>query len=526
VNCFAEYCFVDKDGKSIKQGRIHREWQAALDRHKRAMIVAGRGHGKTIQVCQIKPLFKLGRNPNLCGKIVGSNDQQAMKRVKALRIHMERNTDLHRVFPSLKRYVHKGGRRPREVPYNAGEWNLGSLTVTGRTNHQLLDPSIQAKSVLASISGDRSDFIIWDDAADRKNSIEHPKLGQKIVEGVDDFINTLHPETGCGWGIGTLWKETDLHHHFMKKWPTYWYEILMKSVGAGVYKFGSKIVHPGKEPIEDWNRTLWSYWNQERLQERLNDIGLRKFMRGFGNRPMAQDEIHVDPGWIEYFKEPPGKDWPLILSIDSASTKGAKSNWTGFCLLAVNPVAAKGLIPASHHGAIKCPLAYHRKLTAPEKVREVERLYANLIARGYTVGAIAIENRGGGQELMDYLIEHGRIPRKLIQPVRPVSSKTDRVDRISHYIENGTVQFALSMEPGLGGSNFSEEDGNVISELVSIPLGEYDDLADAFSMGMWVAILKYKGLKGLASAALDDLDEDDPMRSRVEYSGGSRLIIV
>jgi phage terminase large subunit-like protein len=519
VNRFAEYCFVDKDGNSLKQGRLHREWQAALKRHKRAVIIAGRNHGKTIQICQIKPLHLLGNNPNLCGKIVCSNDQQALKRVKALKMHMETNTDLHRVFPVLKHVVHRGGRRPAGMAVTK-EWNLGSLVVDGRTNHTLIDPSIQAKSVLSSISGDRSDFMIWDDAADRKNTIEHPKTGQKIVEGVDDFINTIHPETGCGWAIGTLWKETDLNHHFMKIWPTYWYEILVKAIGDGGYRFGSKVVHPGQEPVESWNRTLWSYWNNRRLLERLNDIGMRKFMRGFGNKPMLNEERHIEPDWIRTWTLPPTTDWTVILSIDAASTTGAQSNWTGFTYLAIHPAAAAGLVPADHHGAIKCFRAYHRKMTAPEKVRAVEKAYKKLATKNIPIGCIAIENRGGGQELMDYVLERGRIPRRLVQPVRPASSKTDRVDRISHYVENGTVEFHPDMDTGLGGSNVSEEDGNVISELVSMPLGEYDDLADSFSQGVLAAVWKYKGLRSLAAA----IDRDEMDGGGAE-SGGSIIVI-
>jgi phage terminase large subunit-like protein len=520
VNRFAEYCFIDKEGKNLKQGRIHREWQAALDANRRAIVIAPRGHGKSVNICQIRPLFELGNDPNLCIKIICANDQQAIKRVKALKMHMEQNTDLHRVFPGLKHVVHRGGRRPRDMAVTAGEWNLGSLTVPGRTNHQLLDPSIQSKSVLATISGDRSDINIWDDASDRKNSIEHPKLRQKIVEGVDDFINTLHPGTGRGWAVATLWHEMDLSHHFMKIWPTFWYEIMTQPIGDGRYRFGSKVWHSNGYKREDPNNPLWSYWNANRLLERLGDIGLRKFLRGFGNKPMLNEEQHIDPDWIRYWTLPPTADWTVILSIDAASTKGAQSNWTGFTFLAIHPAAAAGLVPANHQGAIKCFRAYHRKMTAPEKVKAVEHIYRNLANRNIPIGCFAVENRGGGQELMDYLLERGKIPRRLIQPVRPASSKTDRVDRISHYVENGTVEFHPDMDTGLGGSNVSEEDGNVISELVSMPLGEYDDLADSFSQGVLAAVWKYKGLRSLAAA----IDRDEMDGGGAE-SGGSIIVI-
>lgn len=526
-NAFAEYCFRDQAGNPLKQSDLHKRWQMALDSHNRAVIIAPRRHGKTVSVCQVRPLFELGRNPDIRIKIIGANDHQAIKRVKALRTHMERNRDLHRVFPHLKHHIKRGGRRPENVPEigpRSGDWNLGSLTISGRKKWWLLDPSIQAKSVMASISGDRADLLIWDDGADRRNSVELPKMRQRIVDGVDDFINTLDPEFGRAWAIGTLWHSADLNHHFMKIWPTYWYEIVMNQ-GPDGFTFGSYTRHPdGFEEHSD--RTLWDYWNQARLLERLEDIGMRKFLRGFGNKPMHQDEVHISPDWVDYYADPPTKDWKIILSVDAASTKSATSHYTGYCFIAIHPVVAAGLIPATgHRGAIKCFQAYHRKVTAPDRVKTIEKVYTRLTKLGYQIDGIAIENRGGGQETMEFLLEHGIVPEQKILPVRPVSRKTDRIDRISHYVENRTVLFAPAMDPGLGNANVKADDGNVISELIAVPLGESDDIADAFAQAVWVSLQFYDGLRELAAAAIADLDEDDPGRPRIEVASGGKVYV-
>ena len=49
-NAFAEYAFRDQAGAPLRQGRIHREWQAAFSAHREVFIVAPRNHGKTVQV--------------------------------------------------------------------------------------------------------------------------------------------------------------------------------------------------------------------------------------------------------------------------------------------------------------------------------------------------------------------------------------------------------------------------------------------------------------------------------------------
>ena len=524
-NAFAEYCFRDRAGNALVQAPLHRQWQSAMDQHNRLMLFAPRNHGKTVQFCQVRPLFELGNNQELCIKIVGSNDQQAIKRVKVLRNHMERNRDLHRVFPALKHHVKSGGRRLAKIPESAGDWNLGSLTLTTRKGWWLNDPSIQAKSVMSSISGDRADIIFWDDAADRRNSVELPKMRQRIVEGVDDFINTLHPDKSRAWAIGTAWHQSDLNHHFMKIWPTAWYEVTLKHLSDGGIRFGSYI--KDASGFERHRKdTLWSLWNHDRLMARLQEIGMRKFLRGFSNRPMTDEEVHIDPDWIEYYDVDPAPNWRIILSIDCASTQGQKSDWTGFVFLAVHPDCYAGKMPPTHKGAIKAFAAYHRRVTAPERVRIIERTYSNMSQLGHLVDGIAIENRGGGQETMEYLLEHKVVPARKIIPVRPVGRKLDRLDRISHYVENGTVQFNPDMDPGLGGAAISEDEGNVVSEITTVPLAEYDDLADAFSQGVWVCLYKYTGLRELAAAAVDDLDEDDPGRPRIVEESGSRMWVI
>lgn len=517
-SAFAEYVFRDDLGRSLKQGQIHREWQNGLTANNRAIIIAPRNHGKTVQVCQARPLWELGNDPELIIKIISSNDVQARKRVKALKVHMERNSDLHRVFPILRRYRSTGRRRPNSVPESSGDWNLGSLTVAGRKNWWALDPSIQAKSIVASISGDRSGLLVFDDIADRRNSVELPRMRQRITEGLDDFVNTLHPDRGRAWGIGTLWHELDANHALMKVWPTYWYEITPNLTGY--------IRTPdGKE--RHLKNSLWpELWSKARLHARRKEIGIRKFLRGFGNRPMASDEQHVKPEWIEWWKTPPERNWKIVISIDAASTTGPKSDWTALVFHAINPDVAEGRAVASHRGMIKTFAAYHRKYTAPERVRLIESVYRQMIRAGYQIDAICIENRGGGQETIDYLVERKRIPAKLIQPVRPKSNKGDRIDRIAHYIENGTIEFNPAMDPGMGNVYVDSEQGNVVAELVSFPLAEYDDLADAFSQGIWVAILKYPGLRSIAAAATDDIEADDPGMPRAERSGGSRIWII
>ena len=59
---FGAFCFVDPTGRPMRPAGIHRELQAFLSAHPRALIELPRDHGKSVQLC-IRILWELGRNP-------------------------------------------------------------------------------------------------------------------------------------------------------------------------------------------------------------------------------------------------------------------------------------------------------------------------------------------------------------------------------------------------------------------------------------------------------------------------------
>lgn len=51
VNEFIEHCFTDSRGTRIKQAGLHRDLQAFLTEHPKALVELPRDHGKSFQVC-------------------------------------------------------------------------------------------------------------------------------------------------------------------------------------------------------------------------------------------------------------------------------------------------------------------------------------------------------------------------------------------------------------------------------------------------------------------------------------------
>ena len=77
VNAFIEYVFVDVEtGETVEQQYFHKEWQVMMTDSDRVMIIAPRGHGKTVQIIG-RVIWELGHNPNLRIKIIAASDDKA-----------------------------------------------------------------------------------------------------------------------------------------------------------------------------------------------------------------------------------------------------------------------------------------------------------------------------------------------------------------------------------------------------------------------------------------------------------------
>src|SRR5262249_34683769 len=98
---FLAACFLDPVGEPIRQAGVHRDLQAFLTTHPRALIELPRDHGKSVQVCG-RVLWELGRNPGLRVKLVCATEGLAAQRSRFLRDAIADNPVVQTVFPDLK----------------------------------------------------------------------------------------------------------------------------------------------------------------------------------------------------------------------------------------------------------------------------------------------------------------------------------------------------------------------------------------------------------------------------------------
>jgi phage terminase large subunit-like protein len=488
-NAFIEYVF------GFHQGRMHREWQSLLDKYQHLVLIAPRYHGKTAGVPIARSLWHLGKDPNELIKIVCQSDSKAKKRLAALRDHIETNDALHRVFPHLA--------ADRMV-----EWNKHMIRVERKTRSP--DPSIEALGITSSASGDRATRLYFDDAADRRNSITLPKVRASIIESFDDWVNLLGPD---GWlaYIATLWHTADLSHALMKN-PTYhvgWYELDLKTLGSYV-KLPDGTERRSKKPL--WGDEDKGPWNIPALKARRARLGERKFARGFSNKPMLDSEQRISHDYIHYWGKGEGPKiggeggWDIVVSLDLASSQSKTADWTGTTIFAVRPDVVKGGLTGPLQGAIKIVDAFHAKIGFPEK----SALVRGLIRQYDPVGKV-VERAAGGIELAEHLFASYGIEVDL---AKPKSSKGDRLDSVTPYLEAGIVELHPRLNPELGFT--SEERGCLVGEFTGFPFTESDDVLDSAVHGLRWITSTYPALYGLG-------DEDD---EGAGLEGDTRVILI
>lgn len=427
---FARYAFRDdQTGKPIELQDFQREFQEAMSDPSRPDVLAQmpRDHGKTTNF-EINALHALGNDPNERIKIICANDSKAVERLFAITQHLEQNDRVHDVFPWLK-------------PGQRGDWTKHKIVVD-RPAIGMRDASIEALGVLSTATGGRATRLYFDDAVDRRNALELPKLRETVKQAVDsDWTNLLEPGGKRVW-VCTPWHTADATHHLLERGG---WHVLRYAIGDNF------------EPV--WP----DKWGPNELRARLKQIGQREFDRAFRLIALSGEIATVNPEWIKGWATRPPLSNMLVFSGYDLST-GEGKDYFAAC-----HVGLTGLdIGDPHLWILDAYHAHHSFLAQAEAVKAD--------AGAWIPTAIAIEATQYQAVLPQVLRDTTLLPE--IIPVKPRISKALRLLAVSPHLESGRMSF----NPALLPQNLRDPQGrgSLVSELTQFPLAAHDDLVDAF----------------------------------------------
>jgi hypothetical protein len=201
---FMELVWKTPDGKRVKNSAIHNAIGDFLDDAERlgipALVMAPMGCGKT-ETGIGWALRKIAKDPTARGGIVTDKDDHSAQRVDLVRRYIKEDKDFRRLFPEIK----VGGGKDAALGFR--------LTHSKTTK----DESIEGSGVLASGTGTRKDWIIFDDCVTAKNAIHEPGQRERVIVGYEQtWIGRLVPGS-WHYCVCTIYHAADLWHRLMDK---------------------------------------------------------------------------------------------------------------------------------------------------------------------------------------------------------------------------------------------------------------------------------------------------------------------
>lgn len=188
----------------VRRSRFkHQTWGVEIDDEDHTHLTDGILTHNTQQISVARSLFALGNNVNIRILIVQSTADLAKDILHQIKEMIEKSTELHEVFPNLKR---------------GDLWQSREVRVQ-RTNLTILTPSIRAIGVETKIDGSRYDLIIVDDALSYENTrtqTERDNLYKWLISV------PFSREEDWTWTIviGNAWHHEDAMHRLekLKEW--------------------------------------------------------------------------------------------------------------------------------------------------------------------------------------------------------------------------------------------------------------------------------------------------------------------
>jgi predicted phage terminase large subunit-like protein len=416
----AAFAFTDPAGRPLRPAAVHRELQAFLSRHPRALVELPRDHGKSVQVC-IRLLWELGRDPSLRVKVVCATEALAAERSRYLRDAIAGNAMLRRAFPHL---------RP------ARPWEATGFTVARPA--AVLGPSVAALGVGAASTGTRADLLVCDDVVDVKALRSRSARERARAFFHENLVNLLEPD-GRLWCLFTPWHADDLNGHLKRNGE---YALFRRAVGDDLAP-----VWPEK-------------WPRERLEQRRREVGAVAFARGYRLACVPDEDVPIRAAWVRYWTEPAPCEF-VVLAVDPAVSAKARAD-------------ASALVVLGRTGAneVRCLEATARRVTAPELVGLIDDA-----DRRWRPDVILFEDNAAFAAVRDLLVRHARFGPK-VRGVTQTRDKLARVHAFSVPVENGSFRLR-----GDGAGQVHPGQQGLYDEMTTFPLGEHDDLLDAAAFG-------------------------------------------
>lgn len=380
-NAFVSACFTDPAGHPLWQSPIHRELQAFLSAHSKALVELPRDHGKSTQVCA-RLVWELGRNPSLRIRIVCASEALAAERGRFIRHSIEKNERVHMVFPNQ---------------IAASPWSDTRLTIVRPA--EVIGPSVAAIGIRAASTGSRADLLVCDDIVDVKAVASAAERWRVKQHFRDNLMNLLEPD-GRFWGLCTPWHRDDLNAELKRN---------------DAYPLFRHAINDDLDPI--WPER----WSRQALEARRSEIGVVSFARGYRLLPLADDALSIPAEKVRFWDSPLEPD-RVILAVDPAISTKANADRSALVVL------------GQCKNEVRCLDAIACRVSTPDLVALMEAVDAM-----WRPSLILFESNAAFKGIAQMMIRQAGFGPK-VMPVEQSGNKGARIAAFAVAVANGSFR--------------------------------------------------------------------------------------
>jgi predicted phage terminase large subunit-like protein len=411
---------------------LYKEMEADV-RNKRFVCAAPRGHGKSVLVSLIYPLWCICTNRKRFIVIISSSSNIAEGFLGSIIRELEENDLFRQDFGDL---------------VSSEKW----------TNKEILTSNnvrVCAKGASSTLRGMRSfearpDLIICDDLED-EDVVNTQEQREKLESWFNKSVLNLQGTSGDIFVIGTVLHHDSLLSRLLKRWKGKRYQA---------------ISHDGRS-----EKILWpSYYTREMLDKIKNGddekdgIGSVAFESEYQNNPINPEDQIIRGEWIKYYKLEDIEGQELLIYSGLDPSVGGKNTSDYSAIVTVGKCNGKIYV-------LDCDMRRRSPRAIVEAALRCYEKWTRFDNSHYV--SMAIESNVFQVVLKEMIDDMSKKLGEFIPTVaiRNVSNKVARLSSISPLIENGTISF-LPEQYGL------------IEQLVQFPKASHDDGPDALEMAI------------------------------------------
>jgi predicted phage terminase large subunit-like protein len=409
--------------------KLHMGWFKSLLESQFLLLLAPRGHFKSVAVTISYALWRLVHNPNLRILIVNETLINARNFLREIKEHALAN----------ERFRERYGAWDMA----ASKWTEDSVTIP-RTRI-LKEPSISAGGVLGNLVSLHNDIVILDDPVSNKNS-ETPHQRQKLLNWFKNVILPALEPDGQLIVVGTRWHSEDLYGHIREDVGfNHWTQVVQSAEWndeAGV----RRVLFPER-------------FSEKKLDELKGTMGTSSYFCQMLNDVSGQEGSDFKASWIDSGKYDLRPDnLTVYAGIDLAITKNEKGSSFAYCV-----------IGKDKSGVLYVIDAYREQIPFVEQLMAVKR-----IKKHHNPSIIMIETNAYQAAFPEALRMDEETRRLPIFTKTTTGDKHARLRGLAPLFQRGDIRLPRS---GGVGVNFLE------AELLHFPQGS-NDLLDA----LWIAV--------------------------------------